>query len=65
MRVCSIERDMLIDIRSTFSDFSRTFHEIIDFVYIDEYLKQFLYEQYKIYRNIGFDLTIIVLILTK
>ncbi|XZQ56451.1 MAG: hypothetical protein ACTTNT_00730 [Arsenophonus sp.] len=55
----------MIDIRSTFSDFSRTFHEIIDFVYIDEYLKQFLYEQYKIYRNIGFDLTIIVLILTK
>ncbi|MFP3019142.1 MAG: DNA polymerase III subunit chi [Arsenophonus sp.] len=51
-------RDILINLQSSFSDLSTIFHEVIDFVPIDEHLKQLARERYKIYRNINFNLTI-------
>ncbi|AMA65187.1 DNA polymerase III subunit chi [Candidatus Arsenophonus lipoptenae] len=51
-------RDILINLQSTFIQFSTVFNEILDFVPIDEHLKQLARERYKIYRNMGYDLII-------
>lgn len=50
-------RDLLINLQSQFVDFATAFHEVIDFVPIDEQLKQLARERYKIYRSVGFTLT--------
>ncbi|KLU17671.1 DNA polymerase III subunit chi, partial [Proteus mirabilis] len=50
-------RDLLINLQSQFADFATAFHEVIDFVPIDEQLKQLARERYKIYRSVGFTLT--------
>jgi len=50
-------RDILINLQSQFADFATAFHEVIDFVPIDETLKQLARERYKIYRSVGFNLT--------
>lgn len=50
-------RDILISLQSQFADFATAFHEVIDFVPIDETLKQLARERYKIYRSVGFNLT--------
>lgn len=47
-------RDLLINLQSQFADFATAFHEVIDFVPIDEQLKQLARERYKIYRSVGF-----------
>ncbi|MGP1953763.1 MAG: DNA polymerase III subunit chi [Arsenophonus sp. NC-QC1-MAG3] len=49
-------RDILINLQSTFVNFSTHFHEVIDFVPIDEHLKQLARERYKTYHNMGFNL---------
>ncbi|MBG5896204.1 DNA polymerase III subunit chi [Providencia stuartii] len=51
------QRDILINLQSQFADFATAFHEVIDFVPIDETLKQLARERYKIYRSVGFNLT--------
>ncbi|KLN95415.1 DNA polymerase III subunit chi [Moellerella wisconsensis] len=50
-------RDVLINLQTPFADFATAFHEVIDFVPIDETLKQLARERYKIYRSVGFNLT--------
>ncbi|WP_220683213.1 DNA polymerase III subunit chi [Pseudomonas aeruginosa] len=50
-------RDILINLQTQFVDFATAFHEVIDFVPIDEQLKQLARERYKIYRRVGFTLT--------
>ncbi|BGI51084.1 MAG: DNA polymerase III subunit chi [Arsenophonus endosymbiont of Ceratovacuna japonica] len=54
----NIIKDILINLKSTFIDFIPLFNEVIDFVPIDEHLKQLARKRYKIYRNIGFNLII-------
>ncbi|RXK33192.1 DNA polymerase III subunit chi [Arsenophonus endosymbiont of Bemisia tabaci Asia II 3] len=49
-------RDILINLQSTFANFATAFHEVIDFVPIDENLKQLARERYKTYRSMGFHL---------
>ncbi|XWR70812.1 DNA polymerase III subunit chi [Providencia manganoxydans] len=51
------QRDVLINLQNQFADFATAFHEVIDFVPIDETLKQLARERYKIYRSVGFNLT--------
>ncbi|MFP3029499.1 MAG: DNA polymerase III subunit chi [Arsenophonus sp.] len=55
---CGSARDILIYLPSTFTKFAITFHEVIDFVSIDKYLKQLACERYKTYRNMDFNLII-------
>ena len=50
-------RDLLITLLPQFTDFATTFRDVIDFVRIDEQLKQLARERYKIYRSVGFTLT--------
>ncbi|MDC9581878.1 DNA polymerase III subunit chi [Xenorhabdus sp. PR6a] len=50
-------RDVLITLLPHFADFATAFHEVIDFVPIDENLKQLARERYKSYRSVGFNLT--------
>ncbi len=50
-------RDILINLLPQFADFATAFHEVIDFVPIDENLKQLARERYKSYRSVGFNLT--------
>ena len=50
-------RDLLIALLPQFTDFATTFREVIDFVPIDEHLKQLARERYKIYRSVGFTMT--------
>lgn len=50
-------RDILINLQSQFADFATAFHEVIDFVPIDETLKQLARDRYKTYRSVGFNLT--------
>lgn len=52
----SSARDILINLQLTFADFATAFHEVIDFVPIDEHLKQLARERYKTYRSMGFNL---------
>lgn len=49
-------RDILINLQLTLANFATAFHEVIDFVPIDEHLKQLARERYKTYRNMGFNL---------
>ncbi len=50
-------RDLLINLQPQFADFATAFHEVVDFVPLDETLKQLARERYKIYRSVGFNLT--------
>ncbi|CAM3712292.1 DNA polymerase III subunit chi [Xenorhabdus thuongxuanensis] len=50
-------RDVLVTLLPYFADFATAFHEVIDFVPIDENLKQLARERYKSYRSVGFNLT--------
>ncbi|PHM71895.1 DNA polymerase III subunit chi [Xenorhabdus kozodoii] len=50
-------RDVLVTLLPHFADFATAFHEVIDFVPIDENLKQLARERYKSYRSVGFHLT--------
>uniref|UniRef100_A0A3B0M056 DNA polymerase III subunit chi n=1 Tax=Arsenophonus endosymbiont of Trialeurodes vaporariorum TaxID=235567 RepID=A0A3B0M056_9GAMM len=52
----SSARDILINLQSTFANFATAFHEVIDFVPIDENLKQLARERYETYRSMGFNL---------
>lgn len=52
----SSARDILINLQSTFANFATAFYEVIDFVPIDENLKQLARERYKTYRSMGFNL---------
>lgn len=50
--------DILINLQLTFTDFALAFHEVIDFVPVNERMKKLARERYKIYRSIGFNLII-------
>ncbi|UDG81036.1 DNA polymerase III subunit chi [Candidatus Hartigia pinicola] len=51
------QRDILISLQSQFSDLSTVFYEVIDFVPLDQTLRQLARERYKFYRSIGFNVT--------
>lgn len=52
----SSTRDILINLQSSFADCATAFHEVIDFVPINEQLKQLARKRYKTYRSMGFNL---------
>lgn len=53
-------RDLLITLQLTFVNFATEFHKVIDFIPCEELLKQIARNRYKLYRSIGFHVTIVV-----
>lgn len=49
-------RQVLINLQEQFPDFSAVYHNIIDFVPVDERLKSLARARYKSYKNAGFNL---------
>ncbi|WP_367680605.1 DNA polymerase III subunit chi [Candidatus Fukatsuia anoeciicola] len=54
-------RDLLINLLPQLTDFTITFHQVIDFVPCEENLKQLARERYKSYRRAGFRLITTIL----
>lgn len=50
-------RDLLINLQSDIPDFAQSFNQVIDFVPADETLKAQARERYKIYRQLGWQLS--------
>lgn len=50
-------RDLLISLLPACADFASTFYEVIDFVPDENTLKQLARDRYKMYRRVGFQLT--------
>ncbi|MXP67845.1 DNA polymerase III subunit chi [Pantoea sp. Aalb] len=57
----SLPRDLMISLLPYFSDFTTSFNQVIDFVPYQESLKKLARDRYKIYRELGFKLNIVVL----
>ncbi|CRK86040.1 DNA polymerase III subunit chi [Candidatus Providencia siddallii] len=53
------QRDMLINLQNKYLDSITSFHEIIDFVPINNNLKKLARERFLFYRKAGFNLTVL------
>ncbi|AIN47202.1 DNA polymerase III subunit chi [Candidatus Palibaumannia cicadellinicola] len=51
-----VPRDLMVNLLPAYIDFALSFHEVIDFVPDEEYLKQLARKRYKAYRSVGFQL---------
>lgn len=57
-------RQLLINLREQFPEFSGLYHDIIDFVPVDERLKSLARNRYKTYKESGFNLKTIPILCT-
>ncbi|AKZ65834.1 DNA polymerase III subunit chi [Candidatus Palibaumannia cicadellinicola] len=57
-RLSPVNSDLLISLLPTCAKFASFFNEVIDFIPNEESLKQLARTRYKVYRKVGFQLTI-------
>ncbi len=56
----NMPRDLLISLLPVYADFTSSFREVIDFVPNERKLKQLARDRYKMYCNVGLQLTMII-----